>query len=90
MKKIFSANDVTEAQLVKGMLEQQGIATEMEGYYLQGAFGELPVIDMISLYVDDAEVNRAQLVVNEYMENSSAIDEAELTHQALQYSVDEE
>lgn len=89
MKNVFSASNVTEAQLVKGMLVQQGIAAEIEGYYLQGAFGELPVIDMISIYVDDADLSRAQFVVNEYLENNSAVDEAELTRQALQYPADE-
>lgn len=89
MKKIFSASDVTEAHLVKGMLAQQGIEAELEGFYLQGAFGELPVIDMISLYVNDADAGQAEQAVSEYLENRVAVDEEELTRQALAYPAEE-
>jgi len=43
MRKIFTANNPTEAELVRGILESAGIAAEVRGTDLWGARGEVPV-----------------------------------------------
>ena len=43
MKQVFVAQHPTEAHLVKGLLESQGIAAEVRGEALFGARGEAPV-----------------------------------------------
>ncbi len=43
MKKVFVAQHPTEAYLVKGLLESQGIRAEVRGEALFGARGEAPV-----------------------------------------------
>ena len=43
MKHVFTAKHPTEAHLIRGMLEAEGIRAEVRGDQLYGAFGELPV-----------------------------------------------
>ena len=83
MRKIFSASNITEAHLIKGLLEQEGIAAEVSGGFLQGGFGELPVVDMISVCVSKEDEQRALAIVKQY-ENSEVVDEQTLSEQAMQ------
>jgi len=41
MKLIYKAGDITEAHIVKGLLESNGIPAHVGGFYLQGAIGDL-------------------------------------------------
>lgn len=43
MRQIYSAEHPTEAYMIKGMLEAQGIECEVRGDVLFGARGELPL-----------------------------------------------
>lgn len=43
MRRIFTANNPTEAELVRGILESAGIAAEVRGTDLWMARGEVPV-----------------------------------------------
>jgi Putative prokaryotic signal transducing protein len=42
MKRVFVTKNPTEAHLVKGLLEREGIAAEVQGEWLYGAMGEIP------------------------------------------------
>jgi formyltetrahydrofolate synthetase len=64
--EIFSANSTTEAHLVKGLLAHHGIESEVTGHYLQGAFGELPVTNMIRVIVDSSDEQRARDIIEKY------------------------
>jgi hypothetical protein len=43
MLKVYIANHPAEAHLVKGVLESHGIACQVQGEFLYGARGELPI-----------------------------------------------
>lgn len=73
--EIFSATSTTEAHLVQGLLTQHGIESEVTGHYLQGAFGELPVTNMIQLIVDSEDEQRARAVIDKYDRGEFAVQE---------------
>jgi hypothetical protein len=73
--EIYSAETTTDAHLIKGLLEQQGIEAFVSGHYLQGAFGELPVINMIQVMVEQADLIRAQEIMRDYATGKFEIDE---------------
>ena len=66
MQRVFTAKDITEAHIVKGMLESYGIPAQVDGAYLQGGFGELPVIDLITVSVSDEQYMHAKKLITEY------------------------
>jgi hypothetical protein len=79
MVEIYSAETTTDAHLIKGLLEQQGINAYVSGHYLQGAFGELPVINMIQVMVEQADHSRAQQIMRDYAAGKFEIDENDTT-----------
>lgn len=64
--EVFTAGSTTEAHLVQGLLTQHGIDAEVTGHYLQGAFGELPVTNMIQIIVDSKDEQRAKDIIDKY------------------------
>ena len=66
MLKVFTARDITEAHIVKGMLESYGIPAQVDGAYLQGGFGELPVIDLITVSVAKEQYLHASKLIEAY------------------------
>ena len=75
MKKVYSARDITEAHLVRGLLEEHGIEAHVEGFYLQGGIGEIASMDFSNVSVDDDDFERAQQIVQDYENNKFSIDE---------------
>jgi formyltetrahydrofolate synthetase len=73
--EVYSAETTTDAHLIKGLLEQQGIDAFVSGHYLQGAFGELPVINMIQVMVEQSDESRAQQVLRDYEAGKFEIDD---------------
>jgi len=73
--EIFSATSTTEAYLLKGLLAKHGIVAEVSGHYLQGAFGELPVANMIQLLVDSNDEQRARDILDRYERGEYAIED---------------
>ena len=71
MKLVFTAKHPTEAHLIRGMLESEGIRAEVRGDQLYGAFGELPVLPTVWIRdpADDADAVR---VVNEFLRGTPA------------------
>ena len=69
MKQVFVAQHPTEAHLVLGLLEANGIAAEVHGESLFGTRGEAPATPdtLPSVWVlDDGEAARAGMVLAEY------------------------
>lgn len=66
MTKIYSAQNAIDAHIVKGMLEQQGISARVNGEFLQGGIGELPLIDLVTVSVADEDYVKALEVLREY------------------------
>jgi hypothetical protein len=69
MVQVYSAQHPTEAHYVKGLLESQGIASEVRGESLFGARGELPITTETapSIWIfDDSRFSEARAVIKEY------------------------
>ena len=71
MKLVFTAKHPTEAHLIRGMLEAEGIRAEVRGDQLYGAFGELPVLPTVWILdpADDSDANR---LVGEFLRGTPA------------------
>lgn len=66
MIKIYNAKDITEAHIVKGMLEANGIDAYVNGHYLQGGIGELAAMDFASVQVDEKDTEAAKKLIETY------------------------
>lgn len=75
MIKIYRASNITEAHIVKGMLEAHGIEAYVDGFYLQGGIGELATMDFTSVSVDDKNELQAKRLVDEYEQSILAQDD---------------
>lgn len=77
MRIIYRAENIIDANLVKGTLALEGIVAFISGEYLTGAIGELPACNLVAVMVADADVARAAPIVQ-------AID-ADLSQQRANY-----
>ena len=59
MKIVYQAENIIDANLVKGSLELDGIPAFVSGEYLTGAAGELPCWNLVAVMVADQDVERA-------------------------------
>ena len=57
---------MTDAHLVKGLLENNGISAVVSGDYLQGAIGGLPASGMITVSVAASDAVSAVRVIAEF------------------------
>jgi hypothetical protein len=64
--KIYSASNSVDAYIIKGLLEQQGIPARVNGEYLQGGIGELPLIDLVTVSVEEEDYEEALSLIREY------------------------
>lgn len=69
MKIIYKSSDITEAHIVKGLLELNGITAYVGGHYLQGGVGEMAALDFANIRVADEDYQRAEQVIREYEKN---------------------
>lgn len=66
MIRVYEAANVTDAHLVKSLLEDAGIPALIRGEYLQGVLGEVPVSGQIDVSVADADAGRARAIVEDW------------------------
>lgn len=66
MKIVFRAGNITEAEIVRGMLLANGIEAYVSGYFLQGGIGEIAPTDLGKVHVQDADFERATALIREY------------------------
>lgn len=66
MIKVYDASNITEAHIVRGMLQANGIDAHVGGYYLQGAVGELAVQGFASVLVADEDTASARALIERY------------------------
>ena len=59
MRVVYEAENIIDAHLVKGLLEQDGVPAFVSGGYLTGALGELPVMGLVTVSVPESECARA-------------------------------
>ncbi len=63
MRKVYEAADMLEAHVVKGVLQQEGISGFIQGEYLQGGMGDLPVSGFVRIVVNEADYQDAKNVL---------------------------
>jgi predicted metal-dependent HD superfamily phosphohydrolase len=60
VKQAYHAANPVDAQLAVDLLAEAGIAAHVQGNYLSGAAGELPVGELLRLWVADEDLDRAR------------------------------
>jgi hypothetical protein len=76
MKPLHSARHATEAHLIRGYLESQGIDAVVRGEFLAGGIGELPAGLCKVWVVDDSEFARADDLLQQFLRGEAARDYA--------------
>ena len=66
MRKVFEAIDMLEAHVVRGVLQQEGIAGFIQGEYLHGGMGDLPVSGLVRIEVNDPDFEQARSVITQW------------------------
>src|SRR4051812_3070721 len=81
MKKVYEARDLAEAELVKGMIESEEIEVIVQDGALQGVLGETAVSSeaLPTVWVNDEDIARAQVIVNEFKQGGPATEESQFT-----------
>lgn len=76
MKIVYRAENVFDASLVKGLLENAGIMAFVNGAMLQGGIGELPPAGLITVTVADEDQAAAEDIISEFQRESESDAEA--------------
>ena len=63
---VYTAQSITDAHLIKGLLESEGIAAFVYGGDLQGGIGELPVMGLITVRVPERFAAPARALIADY------------------------
>jgi hypothetical protein len=75
VKSVYRGSDYFEAQLLKGIMEQEGRQVFLQGAALQGAMGEVPAMGHLSIDVNDTDQDRATEIIAAYERGDYALDE---------------
>jgi hypothetical protein len=70
MQSIYDAAHVTDAHLVRNLLAEEGIPAHVRGEYLQGGMGELPLGNLVQVWVADGDALRARAIVEDWQASS--------------------
>ncbi|WP_020405252.1 DUF2007 domain-containing protein [Hahella ganghwensis] len=63
MRHVFEASNMLEAHVVNGVLQAEGINSFVQGEYLQGGIGDLPVSGMVRVAVNDVDYEQARAII---------------------------
>ena len=88
MKKVYIATNPANAHLLKGVLEGMNIQTIVQGEFLWGARGEIPVTPETSpsvWVVDDADYDRAMEVINNFQAEEKNSDNENIVWKCKKY-----
>lgn len=66
MQTVYAASNSLEAHMILNLLESQGVPGRIEGEYLQGGVGELPVAGLVRVVVDEQDYQAAKEIVSEW------------------------
>ena len=72
MKRVFAAPTITEAHLMMGILESEGIEAILKNEHLAGLAGEIPFMEVWPevWIIDDDETEHAEAIISEYQRGS--------------------
>lgn len=77
MQVVYQADNVVEAELLKGLLETHGIACHTGGFFLQGAVGDLAASGFAQLWVSDDDLEAARALLQRYEQGEFGLAEDE-------------
>ena len=63
---VYEAENAIEAHMLRGLLEQAGVAVHISGEYLLGAMGDLPARGLVRLLVPEDDFTEARAVIARY------------------------
>lgn len=66
MKSVFNATNSIEAHLIKGMLQSEGIESQILGEFLSGGIGELPPAGLIRVAVHQEDELKAKQIIDDW------------------------
>lgn len=67
MKRVYTGENVFDAQLVRDRLEEAGISAALHGAMLAGAVGELPADTRPSVWIEDDDLyERARQLIRAF------------------------
>jgi len=66
MIEVYRGSDYFEAQLLKGLMEQDGLQVFLHGAALQGGVGEVPALGHLSIAVNDSDGDVAGEIIRAY------------------------
>lgn len=75
MISVYRSGDYFEAQLLTGLMEQEGLQVFLQGAALQGGLGDLPPLGHLSITVNDADQQRAEAIIAAYENGDYSLDE---------------
>jgi len=75
MISIYRGSDYFEAQLLRDLIEQDGLQVFLQGAALQGGLGELAAIGHLSIMVNDPDQSRARDIILAYERGDFALEE---------------
>lgn len=67
MQIIYYPADLPQAQMLVTMLDSEGIVATIGGANLLGGIGMLPTNDLLTMLVNDIDVNNAKNLINSYL-----------------------
>ena len=77
MISVYRGSDYFEAQLLKGLMEQQGLQVFLQGAALQDGMGDLPALGHLSRTVNDADQQRAEEIIAAYEAGDYSLDDGD-------------
>lgn len=77
MISVYRGSDYFEAQLLKGLMEQQGLQVFLQGAALQGGMGDLPALGHLSITVNDADQQWAEEIIAAYEAGDYSLDDGD-------------
>ena len=66
MRRVYEPANLIEAQMLIGMLAGEGIRAHLNGGDLVGGMGDLPVMGLLSLNVENDQADQARRLIAEY------------------------
>lgn len=73
MKIIYEAADNIEGHIILGLLQSRGIPCWLNGHYLQGIVGDIPVTGHTTIQVEDKWTDEALELVDAYQQGKLSV-----------------
>jgi hypothetical protein len=72
MEKVFEASNGLEAHLIRDLLERAGVPSRIDGEFLTGGIGELPVGNLVAVSVAPEHVAEAREIIADWEQHRLA------------------